>query len=163
MARISIARGHWRFALVFYRITFLAALKETGCPADQYGVSRYSTHDPQSATIKFSSKGISQSIPCLYGEMQGKRLLLETEQTLPISQAVTVEYNDALFLGEVIFCANINQSWKVEIKVEQVLSGLQSLIALRSRLLCENVSPSSRMIPVGGGSFSECKLSYTRQ
>ena len=95
--------------------------------------------------------------------MQGKRLLLETEQTLPISQAVTVEYNDALFLGEVIFCANINQSWKVEIKVEQVLSGLQSLIALRSRLLCENVSPSSRMRPVGGGSFSECKLSYTRQ
>lgn len=83
---------------------------------------------------------MSQSIPCLYEEMQGKRLFLEAYQTLPISQAVTVEYSDALFLGEVVFCTNINQSCKIEIKVEQVLSGLQSLIALRSRLLCENVS-----------------------
>jgi len=112
-------------------------------------VSCYLTQDPQSATIKFSSQGISQSIPCLYKEIQGKRLYLEAGQTLPTSQAVTVEYNDALFLGEVVFCANINQSCKIEIKVEQVLSGLQGLMALRSRLLCENVSQPLRMVPAG--------------
>ena len=80
--------------------------------------------------------------------MQGKRLILESSASLPVSTAVTVEYNDALFLGEVLNCCKINDFWKVEIKVEQVLSGLQSLIALRSRLLCENTSHSLRMAPV---------------
>jgi hypothetical protein len=101
-------------------------------------VSCYSTQDPQSATIKFSLEGSSQAISCLYEKMQGKRLILEASAQLPMSTAVTVEYNDALFLGEIVVCTKISGLWKVEIDVEQILTGLQSLIALRSRLLCEN-------------------------
>jgi hypothetical protein len=101
-------------------------------------VSCFSIQDPQSATVKFFSKGSPQAISCLYEEMRGKRLILETSAPLPVSTAVTVEYNDALFLGEVMICAGINGLWKVQIKVEQILTGLQSLIALRSRLLCES-------------------------
>ena len=80
--------------------------------------------------------------------MQGKHLILESSAPLPAYTAVTVEYNDALFLGEIVICAKINDLWKFEIKVEQILTGLQSLIALRSRLLCENTIQSSRTVPV---------------
>ena len=80
--------------------------------------------------------------------MQGKRLILEVSEPLPASAAVTVEYNDALFLGEVLICRETNGLCKVEIKVEQILTGLQSLIALRSRLLGENTLQSRRMEPV---------------
>lgn len=74
--------------------------------------------------------------------MQGKRLILEVSAPVPAFTAVTVEYNDALFLGEVITCAEVNGLCKVEVKVEQILTGLQSLIALRARLLGENTAQS---------------------
>ena len=80
--------------------------------------------------------------------MRGKRLILESSAPLPVSTAVTVEYNDTLFLGEVLICCKVNGLWKVEIKVEQILTGLQSLVALRSRLLCENPSRPLRRVPV---------------
>jgi hypothetical protein len=79
--------------------------------------------------------------------MQGKRLILEASAPVPAFTAVTVEYNDALFLGEIVACAKMDGLWKVEIKVEQILTGLQSLIALRSRLLCENALQP--LAPVG--------------
>ena len=112
-------------------------------------MSCYSTQDPRSATVKFSSNGASQAIPCLYEEIQGKRLILEASTPLPACTAVTVEYNDALFLGEVVVSAQVDDSCKIEVKVEQILTGLQSLIALRSHLLCENVPQPLRMMPVG--------------
>ena len=74
--------------------------------------------------------------------MQGKRLNLDVSSPLLASTPVTVEYNDALFLGEVLICRKTGDSWKAEIKVEQILTGLQSLIALRARLLGESVSPA---------------------
>ncbi len=74
--------------------------------------------------------------------MQGKCLILEVSAPLRVSTAVTVEYNDALFLGEIIACAEVNGLCKVEVKVEQILTGLQSLITLRARLLGENTMQS---------------------
>lgn len=111
-------------------------------------MSRYLTQDPQSATVKFFSGGAYQAIPCFYEEIQGKRLTLEVSAPLLLSTAVTVEYNDALFLGEVLNCCKTDNLWKVEIKVEQILTGLQSLIALRTRLLGESTSQSLQMAPV---------------
>ena len=70
--------------------------------------------------------------------MKGKRLILEASAPLPASTAVTVEYKDALFLGEIVVCARMNGLWKIEVKVEQIRTGLQSLIALRARLLYES-------------------------
>ena len=80
--------------------------------------------------------------------MQGKRLLLEVSTPVSACTAVTVEYNDALFLGEVVACANINGLCKIEVKIEQILTGLQSLIMLRARLLGESAPQPSRTTSV---------------
>jgi hypothetical protein len=95
-----------------------------------------------------SSDGKSKaSVACTFQGMQGKRLLLEAGQKIPASTAISIEYNDAMFLGEVITCAPSGDSWHVEVKVEQILTGLQSLIALRSRLLGEGVTSPYSLAP----------------
>ena len=98
----------------------------------------------KAATIQVAGDardGSKQSIPCTFNGMQGKRLMLETNRRLASSTTVSVEYNDAMFLGEVIACTPGNgDTWKVEVKVEQILTGLQSLMALRSRLLDDSVA-----------------------
>lgn len=105
---------------------------------------------PQPAVIQVAS-GTGEartSVPCTLQGMNGKRLRLEAGQRLPASTAVSVEYNDALFLGEVIACTSgPGSSWLVEVKIEQILTGLQSLVALRSRLLGEGVPTRIGLMP----------------
>lgn len=72
--------------------------------------------------------------------MQGKRLILEATDSIPVSAPVAVECEDAMFLGEVVAVVGLNGRYHVEIAVEQVLSGLQSLMALRAQLLGEGIS-----------------------
>jgi hypothetical protein len=89
------------------------------------------------------SHGQKQTMPCLIHGMEGERLTLEAQERPPISAAVSIECNDALFLGEVIRSApEDNGYWRAEIKVEQILTGLQSLMNLRARLLDAGVGPS---------------------
>jgi len=98
---------------------------------------------PRSAVIQISSaepNGAKRSISCMFQGMHGKRLTLETSESLSSSKVVSVEYDDSLFLGEVVSCVGSENSWSVEVKIEQVLNGLQSLLALRSRLLSEGVT-----------------------
>ena len=67
-----------------------------------------------------------------------------------ISSTVTVEYDDSMILGEVVACTqDCNQQWHLELKIEQILSSLQSLTRLRDRLLGESVP--SRMMPMTAG------------
>ena len=75
----------------------------------------------------------------MFQGLHGKRLTLETNEPLPSSKVISVEYDDSLFLGEVVSCVSSENSWSVEVKVEQILNGLQSLLNLRSRLLSEGV------------------------
>ena len=98
---------------------------------------------PRSAVIQLppvEPNGAKRSIVCTFQGMHGKRLTLETGECLPTSKVVSVEYDDTLFLGEVVSCVGLEDTWNVEIKVEQILNGLQSLLALRSRLLSEGVT-----------------------
>ena len=81
--------------------------------------------------------------------MHGKRLSLEAGEALPVSSVISVEYDDELFLGEVVSCVETEQGWNLQIKVEQILTGLQSLIALRARLLSESVPQPLRLLPIG--------------
>jgi hypothetical protein len=81
--------------------------------------------------------------------MDGKRLCLEANEALPVSTVISVEYDDALFLGEVVSCAESPQGWNLQIKVEQILTGLESLMALRARLLSEGVPRALTLIPIG--------------
>ena len=85
----------------------------------------------------------------MFQGMHGKRLTLETSEGLPAGKVISVEYDDTLFLGEVVSCAGSEHSWGVEVKVEQILNGLQSLLALRSRLLSEGVPQPVEAPPVG--------------
>ena len=68
--------------------------------------------------------------------MEGKRLTLNSRERVAVLTPATIEYNDALFLGEVTACrANAVEGFDIEIGVEQVLTGLESLMVLRTRLL----------------------------
>ena len=98
--------------------------------------------------------GNKRRIPCTFNGTQGRRLIVAAAEPLPVSTAVSVEYDDRLFLGEVLNCAGADQTaekqtWSMEIKIEQILSGLQSLLALRAHLLSESVPHSLSLLPVG--------------
>ena len=106
--------------------------------------------DAPFAVIQLASPdaaGKKRSVPCSFRGSEGKRLSLQASEPVPVSSAVSVELNDALFLGEVVACTGaVNKTCDIEIKVEQILSGLQSLMALRSHLLSEGV-PQQRAMP----------------
>jgi hypothetical protein len=79
--------------------------------------------------------GERRSIPIVFQTFANKCLTLSTNEALGLSTAVGLEYNDVLFVGEVVRCtAGVGDHWRVEIKVEQTLSGLQSLLILRAEL-----------------------------
>lgn len=96
---------------------------------------------PNHATIQIAAaNGTRQSIPCNFDGLQGKRLTVTSRDRIAPFTAVHVEHEDALFLAEVVACThNVDDSWHLELKVEQVLTGLQSLMTLRARLLGEPV------------------------
>jgi len=94
---------------------------------------------PHPATIQIPTgepNGAKLQVPSTFSGMEGKRLILEAGERVGLSTPVSVEYNDALFLGEVMLCKPTSEgNYRVEIFVEQILTGLQSLIALRAGLL----------------------------
>jgi hypothetical protein len=108
-----------------------------------------SSDDYRTAILKLPQglKGISQ-VECTFQEMRGRRLSLETPFEVPRSAAVSVEYEDALYLGEVIRTTARGGRCFVEIDVEQILSGLSSLMALRNRLLADQPVRPAVGIPV---------------
>jgi hypothetical protein len=94
--------------------------------------------------------GAKRSIPCVFQGMEGRRAILEAGEALAVSTALSIEYEDKLFLGEVVICtAQSPGLYRLEIKVEQILTGLQSLMNLRARLLGEGVPKQLGMMPVG--------------
>jgi len=98
-------------------------------------------NDPQSATVEIvSPDGGRRSLPCVVRATGPRRLVLELGEPVAAATALSVEYNDAMFLGEAILCAQEGpNSWRVELQIEQILTGLQSLMALRANLLGETV------------------------
>ena len=86
--------------------------------------------------------GTKRRIACFFRKFESKRLQLEVSESLKYGCAISVEYNDALFLGDVVGCTRTNGTWDIDVQVKQVLSGLQSLMTLRDRLLGESVRVS---------------------
>jgi hypothetical protein len=110
---------------------------------------------PHSALLKIPSgepNGSKHEIPCTFEGMDGKHLKLEAPERISISAPVSVEYSDAMFLGEVIGCSRgAGGVWELNIKVDQILTGLQSLCTLRAQLLGDAVPVVTRgFIPVSG-------------
>jgi hypothetical protein len=98
--------------------------------------------------------GTKRRIPCSFRKFDNKRLQLEVPESLKYACAISVEYNDALFLGDVVGCTRTNGTWDIDVQVKQVLSGLQSLMTLRDRLVGESVrvspveAPEAVRVPV---------------
>ena len=114
---------------------------------------------PQSAILKIPTgepNGSKHEIPCTFEGMDGKNLRLEAPERISISAPVSVEYSDAMFLGEVIGCQRGSSGgWELQIKVDQILTGLQSLCALRAQLLGEGMPVAARgFVPVGGSTLN---------
>ena len=83
-----------------------------------------------------SSDGSKRRIDCKFYGMDGKRLSVNGPERVAVLTPVTIEYNDALFLGEVIASRpNAVGGFDIEVGVEQILTGLESLMVLRARLL----------------------------
>jgi len=104
------------------------------------------------ATIQIAGDrlGEKRQISCDFGGVQGKRLSLTAYERIAPSTPLTVEYNDAMFLGEVVASSHhAGGKWHIEVKVEQVLTGLQSLMNLRASLLGEGVPSALRLVPAG--------------
>ncbi len=116
---------------------------------------------PHPATIQIptgEANGAKLHVPSTFSGMEGKRLILEAPERITMSTPVSVEYNDAMFLGEVMLCkATANGNYRVEIFVEQILTGLQSLIALRAGLLgdMQNAPPPRALVPVNRSAQSQ--------
>lgn len=84
--------------------------------------------------------------PCRVLSFRGNRLSLLTDRDIPLCVPLTVEHDDGLYLGEVVkscvpppnaAVSPNHTAYHIEVLIEQVLSGLQSLVALRARLLDE--------------------------
>lgn len=124
-----------------------------------YSVTTSFGDQPQSALLKIPSgepNGSKHEIPCTFEGMDGKNLRLEAPERISISAPVSVEYSDAMFLGEVIGCQRgSGNGWELQIKVDQILTGLQSLCALRAQLLGEGVPVATRgFVPVSNSSLN---------
>ncbi len=92
----------------------------------------------KSATLEIQpahGTGERRSLPIVFQTFANKCLTLTTGEALGLSTAVGLEYNDVLFVGEVVGCtAGVGDQWQVEIKVAQTLTGLQSLLMLQATL-----------------------------
>lgn len=114
---------------------------------------------PHSALLKIPSgepNGAKHEIPCTFEGMEGKTLKLEAPERISLSAVVSVEYSDAMFLGEVVACQRgAGGVWELNIKVSQILTGLQSLCTLRAQLLGESAAVTTKgFVPVNGATLN---------
>jgi hypothetical protein len=79
----------------------------------------------------------NNDLACRVVAVDGHRMRLQSAQAIPPSVPISVEHDDALYLGEVVNCLARDCVYEVDMDIEQVLTGLQSLVSLRARLLDE--------------------------
>jgi len=62
----------------------------------------------------------------------GRGLGLELETQLPVGAALKIMLDDAILLGEVIYCRKQNTTWYAGVELEQALFGLAELASALS-------------------------------
>ncbi|MGI9073285.1 MAG: hypothetical protein ACR2JB_18685 [Bryobacteraceae bacterium] len=82
-----------------------------------------------------------------------KCLTVTTSEQVAISTVVGVEYNNVLFVGEVVRCTLAGEQWAIDIKVAQTLTDLQSLLILRAQL--DQLQTESKDVPIEVPVFCE--------
>jgi hypothetical protein len=93
---------------------------------------------PNLATVEIlseNSSGERRRILGMFHAFADDRLTLITDERLAAFTALGVEYNDVLFLGEVIRSSpRADNEWTIDIKIAQILTGLENLMILRAEL-----------------------------
>lgn len=91
-----------------------------------------------SAIIEILPANVSSQrrrIPGIVHASAHEWLTLITKERLATSTAVRIEYNDILFIGDVVRSVPWGSNdWAVDIKVAKTLTGLESLMILRAQL-----------------------------
>ncbi len=101
----------------------------------------YSEHSESTIHLPSpTAQGAKIDVPCSVVEIKGRHIRLKSKELVPARVPLSVEHEDALYLGEVIHCIREGAEYMVDIEVEQVLTGLQSLVSLRARLLDEQAA-----------------------
>jgi hypothetical protein len=96
-------------------------------------------------------KGLNQVeriVPCTVRSLKDGRLQVIAAMPLHSGMAVGVETDDTILLGEVISSAPKPHAWHIEIRVEQILDDLTSLMALRAKLLEESRTSTPSPVPL---------------
>jgi hypothetical protein len=108
-------------------------------------------NNKSTATLqRLSSEGGAKEVSSVQIESYSDGYICFTSAVqVQVRTAVTLECNDVMILGEVTACMlDLNEVWRVELKVEHLLNNLQSLLQLRDRLNGEGVpSCSSNLLP----------------
>jgi hypothetical protein len=122
--------------------------KVFGSIADKSYVANASNLNPRPGVLHLPASepnGKKQVMSCIFHGVESKRLTVETQQKLRSSAALSVECNDALYLGEVIHSIQTaDRSWRTEVNVEHILTGLAGLVKFRERLFDD---PQNRFDP----------------
>lgn len=92
--------------------------------------------------------GVRRQISGSFESFSSRRLTISVSESLPVSSVISVQCEDAMFLGEVAICTTEgDEHWQAEVRVEQILSGLAGLMSLRARLLGEPVPELAHVRP----------------
>lgn len=93
---------------------------------------------PCTVILPSNSAGVRREIPALFESFTAPRLTICAEEAVAVSNVISVQCGDAMFLGEVATCKVCGEAqWSVDVRVKQILSGLEGLMSLRARLLGE--------------------------
>lgn len=104
------------------------------------GVDTFISDRGKSARVEIiSPDGSRTPLQALFNIFTCRQLSVTAKRAIPGHMAVTVEYEDVLFLGEVRRCeANDNGLFQIEIDVKQTVNSLTTLMRLRAALLEAN-------------------------
>jgi hypothetical protein len=87
------------------------------------------------ALTVLSAEGPISSFPCTLSDLRAYSLLVLTNTQIRPGQLITVEYDDILFLGEARQCLMQDGRYITKVQISERITGLQSLMRLRSALL----------------------------
>ena len=89
--------------------------------------------------------------PATAVDLSGRGMKLRLSRQLAADSPVKVEIGDSMYLGEVCYCRLEHGAFVAGLAIEQVLTGLQGLARLRSKLIedsSRDVNPDLALVPL---------------
>lgn len=106
--------------------------------------------EPEAVLIQIRQERLHNPQPVRGGLVQhnGQFAVVVLAVNVPPSTVISIQRGDMLLIGEAIASRSSVDGFEVRVRIEQILSGLQSLLRLREQLTSENTeSRMSRSAP----------------